>query len=161
MTAINPKAVRGPVTAVPVVAGKGIRFVEDVPNNRVVAELDETVLFEDSDGHSMNTPLEVSENFENFRSFKIYYNVWGGAANRVLEFFVDPSGNCVCSNAEQFDQNGLNLIMWRFDAISSSSKKTLSCNYFAYFNGSFSGTTLNKEAFQIFRVIGCNRIAST
>ena len=42
--AINPQAVRGPVTAVPVVAGKGVRLREDTENNRVVAEADETVL---------------------------------------------------------------------------------------------------------------------
>lgn len=43
MTAVNlNRAVRGPVTAVPIVAGKGVRLVADTENNRWVAELDIT-----------------------------------------------------------------------------------------------------------------------
>ena len=46
MTAINSnRAIRGPVTAVPVVAGKGVRLVADTENNRWVVEADETVLW--------------------------------------------------------------------------------------------------------------------
>ena len=47
MTAVNlNRAIRGPVTAVPVVAGHGVRIVPDTVNNRFVVELDETVLYE-------------------------------------------------------------------------------------------------------------------
>lgn len=42
MTAVNlNRAIRGPVTAVPVVAGKGVRIVPDVENNRFVVEAEE------------------------------------------------------------------------------------------------------------------------
>jgi len=75
MTAINPQAVRGPVTAVPVVAGTGVRFVEDVPNNRVVAEVDETVLWESATyiapGDTQQT-YTLSESPLNFRTIKVY-----------------------------------------------------------------------------------------
>lgn len=72
MTAINPQAVRGPVTAVPVVAGTGVRFVEDVPNNRVVAEVDETVLYDCSDNYVYGTnSVTLSESYKNFEIIKI------------------------------------------------------------------------------------------
>lgn len=41
MTAVNlNRAVRGPVTAVPIVAGKGVRLVADTENNRWLVEVD-------------------------------------------------------------------------------------------------------------------------
>ena len=41
MTAINSnRAIRGPVTAVPLVAGKGVVITADTVNNRYVAEID-------------------------------------------------------------------------------------------------------------------------
>lgn len=70
--AINPQAVRGPVTAIPVVAGKGVRFVEDVENNRVVAEVDETVLWEGELVVNTSNSLVLSEVVTNFESIAIY-----------------------------------------------------------------------------------------
>ena len=41
MTAINAnRAIRGPVTAVPLVAGNGVRLTADTVNNRWIAEID-------------------------------------------------------------------------------------------------------------------------
>lgn len=80
MTAINPQAVRGPVTAVPVVAGTGVRFVEDTQNNRVVAEVDETVLWENS-SHTpptgdtrLTATIAYNESVGNFEFVDVYYN---------------------------------------------------------------------------------------
>lgn len=43
MTAVNlNRAIRGPVTAVPIVAGKGVRLVADTQNNRWVVEADDS-----------------------------------------------------------------------------------------------------------------------
>lgn len=66
MTAINSnRAIRGPVTAVPVVAGKGVRLVADTENNRWVVEADETVLWS---GVSLTATLsELPTNFERIR----------------------------------------------------------------------------------------------
>lgn len=72
MTAINPQAVRGPVTAVPVVAGTGVRFVEDVPNNRVVAEVDETVLFSGTKANAGCASFTLSEYASNFDRLRFY-----------------------------------------------------------------------------------------
>lgn len=67
MTAVNlNRAIRGPVTAVPVVAGKGVRIVPDVENNRFVVEADETVLWEGDFkmGDSAISLAETNLNFE-------------------------------------------------------------------------------------------------
>ena len=67
MTAINSnRAIRGPVTAVPVVAGKGVRLVADTVNNRWVVEADETVLWEGTLAPENTASLsETITNFEN------------------------------------------------------------------------------------------------
>lgn len=71
MTAVNlNRAVRGPVTAVPVVAGKGVRLVADTANNRFVVEADETVLF-DGEGTPVSSAT-LSESMLNFEKLKIY-----------------------------------------------------------------------------------------
>ena len=71
MTAINSnRAIRGPVTAVPVVAEKGVRLVADTENNRWVVEADETVLWE-GNGTS-GTTMNLSETAKNFATIKIY-----------------------------------------------------------------------------------------
>lgn len=71
MTAVNlNRAIRGPVTAVPVVAGKGVRLVADTVNNRFVAEVDETVLF-DGEGTPVSSAT-LSESMFNFEKLKIY-----------------------------------------------------------------------------------------
>ena len=80
--AINPQAVRGPVTAVPVVAGKGVRLREDIENNRVVAEVDETVLWE---GEALNG-ITLSESLTNFEQIKVVYSE--GAGSTRIGYFV-------------------------------------------------------------------------
>lgn len=67
MTAVNlNRAIRGPVTAVPVVAGHGVRIVADTVNNRFVVEADETVLY--SGEPVLNPTLsELPTNFERLR----------------------------------------------------------------------------------------------
>ena len=71
MTAINSnRAIRGPVTAVPLVAGKGVRLVADTENNRIVAEADETVLWEGNG--TTGTLMNLSETTKNFERIRIY-----------------------------------------------------------------------------------------
>ena len=73
MTAINSnRAIRGPVTAVPVVAGKGVRLVADTENNRIVAEADETVLWEGT-YTSDNAGIAFSESYKNFEFIRVEF----------------------------------------------------------------------------------------
>lgn len=71
MTAINSnRAIRGPVTAVPVVAGKGVRLVADTVNNRWVVEADETVLWEGT--LAPENTASLSETITNFENIEIF-----------------------------------------------------------------------------------------
>lgn len=75
MTAVNlNRAVRGPVTAVPIVAGKGVRLVADTENNRWVVEADETVLWS-GDFKYGDSAITLSETIANFESIEVTLNV--------------------------------------------------------------------------------------
>lgn len=74
MTAINSnRAIRGPVTAVPVVAGKGVRLVADTENNRWVVEADETVLWEATALTDHTTSCNLSESMANFEQIQVVF----------------------------------------------------------------------------------------
>ena len=84
MTAINSnRAIRGPVTAVPVVAGKGVRLVADTETNRWVVEADETVLFENASGA---TTVNLSESIYNFERVAVVVKTDETPANVELLF---------------------------------------------------------------------------
>lgn len=73
MTAVNlNRVIRGPVTAVPLVPGNGVKFVKDVENGRVVAEIDEVVIF---DGHlpARNNTITFNEPFTNFEYIRVIF----------------------------------------------------------------------------------------
>ena len=74
MTAINSnRAIRGPVTAVPVVAGKGVRLVADTENNRWVVEADETVLWEATALTDHAASCNLSESITNFEQIQVVF----------------------------------------------------------------------------------------
>jgi len=60
----NLRAIRGPVTAVPMVGQSGVVVEPDTANNQVVVRADETVLFETNTDTSTAT---LSENVSSFR----------------------------------------------------------------------------------------------
>lgn len=111
MPSINPQAVRGPVTAVPVVAGDGVRFVEDVENNRVVAEVDETVLYEDTDYTYGRDSVTLSEDYRNFECLKIF------TSKGNIQFFYPGNEQGVTLFTLTSMTNGyLWLIPWTFQS---------------------------------------------
>lgn len=78
MTAINSnRAIRGPVTAVPVVAGKGVRLVADTENNRWVVEADETVLWEGF--QEAGNTVTLSESAANFEKLAVFVDTEGSS----------------------------------------------------------------------------------
>lgn len=175
MTAINSnRAIRGPVTAVPVVAGKGVRLVADTENNRWVVEADETVLFNDSDPQPIitATDLSLSETVRNFERVKVYYKDYygpdapSGRLHMCSEGVVAPetfglgipgmpTGD---STTVFFD---LNSIMFdstkptKVTVVSGTKRVGLTINgSSATFN-----TTTSRGIF-LYKVVGINRIAS-
>lgn len=161
MTAINPQAVRGPVTAVPVVAGKGVRFVEDVPNNRVVAEVDETVLWDGNGTGSTSVTLsEAPTNFERLR-FTVYrsegtgtdsqFELYFPAATKYFELFISLLDNSETYRAEYLSRYQLSSLTLSLKA----------CHHYYASVGSTSWAgTGNNQPISLLKVVGINRIAS-
>lgn len=92
MTAINSnRAIRGPVTAVPVVAGNGVRLVADTANNRWVVEADETVLWSTTNGSSTGNLSEAATNFERLRFYWNYNDNGSVQGKTIIEIPVDSA----------------------------------------------------------------------
>ena len=168
--AINPQAVRGPVTAVPVVAGKGVRLREDIENNRVVAEADETVLWESAAGYSANTGtyFALSEPFTNFERIKIIgiRSPSGGNASIVSEYQVDASHNIIFFRSSILTAANDSTVYedW-FKGTFSTSGTTyrLTINHMfrkIFYNTTFETQTNGAAPVTLFKIIGVNRIAS-
>ena len=65
----NLRAIRGPVTAVPMVGASGVVVEPDTVNNQVVVRADETVLWE---GEGTTAGCTFSESKDNFERLKVY-----------------------------------------------------------------------------------------
>lgn len=162
MTAINPKAVRGPVTAVPVVAGHGVRFVEDVPNNRVVAEADETVLWENSEGKTPSVtgdfPLTLSEPITNFETVKFYWQTFSenDKNHTVSEKMTDLTSITLEGFIYNPSNDGVFSLLWGLSIVGTTVSHVI-----AKYNGWANNNVNPAGAFvRLFKVVGVNRIAS-
>lgn len=159
MTAINSnRAIRGPVTAVPVVAGKGVRLVADTVNNRWVVEADETVLWEDANGATSAT---LSEDMSNFEKIMIVaassemtdtheFTVTSGTTNISLShWFINTSGTYIVMTVGNYvvSNNGTTL-----------TGSNLKHSWFSVSNFTYNGTGNN--GLKIYKVVGINRVAS-
>ena len=165
MTAINSnRAIRGPVTAVPVVAGKGVRLVADTENNRWVVEADETVLW-DGNGTG-STSVSLSETILNFETIKMVY---AGAERYGEQLIAEIKPNSYISNY------GIALTDWFINSPGtylvcamgfysvSNDGKTLTGDqikhmWFSVPNMTYSGE--GTSGVKLFKIIGINRIAS-
>lgn len=165
MTAINSnRAIRGPVTAVPVVAGKGVRLVADTDNNRWVVEADETVLWE---GVATSATLsELPTNFERLRiefGTPIYStgeNVGRGCIE-VSMSLIDPANNGSMFLSTFFNGDGTNHNPYYTSGYVTGVKTTSWTTSWTAFGLVF-GTTKNTGTnwFRLNKIVGINRIAS-
>lgn len=154
---INPQAIRGPVTAVPVVAGTGVRFVEDADNNRVVAEVDETVLWENENGvGSTSFPLTLSESVSNFEKVKIFWRPW--SSNYTVsekfttdtQYYLESDWGSVASDSSTYHF----LCFITINGTSATFNKQI------FWQWGTSTITNSASNFRIFKIVGVNRIAS-
>lgn len=160
MTAINSnRAIRGPITAVPVVAGKGVRLVADTENNRIVAEADETVLFNSA---TAATSGSFSEAITNFEKIRIYGNRTGSNTTNNLPAYT-----------EVFLRDGVPTSFVLTSAVYSD-KIYMPVMVYSLTSGAFSlssGSILNMAAtptvstaqnnLGVLRVVGINRISAS
>lgn len=160
MTAINSnRAIRGPVTAVPVVAGKGVRLVADTDNNRWVVEADETVLWE---GTATNADTTLSETANNFERIRIYYNNDGNIHSSV-EVIVSGSSQDIALVAGMVYYASQYLKYAACNLDGTTLKKSSSNSGSLYKSTSGAGNAqATYETFNItwYKVVGINRVAS-
>ena len=161
MTAMNSnRAIRGPVTAVPFVAGTGVRFVADTQNNRYVVEADETVLWENSSGATNN--ITLSEAIENFEFVRVEWCPYTEASNWTAPYDVVLS---------KVSGGMLHLCGWGLANDEKAQVMTnliLTCSNTAvtvYKSGTVTSlqtgtTTSSLTGYKIFKIVGINRIAS-
>ena len=164
MTAINSnRAIRGPVTAVPVVAGKGVRLVADTENNRWVVEADETVLWEntsDAMTKDLTFPLTLSESINNFEKVEIWYAADSGAFSSpiIFKFPVRPDGD-YCMSAERYDGTTVRYFraaQFHINGTSVTNPYNLTQNWTGNTVSGANSTGWNK----IYKIVGINRVAS-
>ena len=165
MTAINSnRAIRGPVTAVPVVAGKGVRLVADTENNRWVVEADETVLWE---GVSLNATLsELPTNFERIRiEFGTPVTNTGNNIGRgcieVSMYYVDTSNNGSIFLSTFFNGDSSNNNPYYTSGFVIGIRTLTWKTAWTAF-GKLFGTTKSTGTpwFRLNKIVGINRIAS-
>lgn len=159
MTAVNlNRAVRGPVTAVPVVAGKGVRIVPDTVNNRFVVEADETVLWE-GNKHTVNDTITLSEAASNFDMIRFYVNShdssepWVFVGKITTQSAIQVVG--YVSGASWYYQWG----SIKLNISSSNTILTIAKNDGFYLNGTSIGKS--NDYSDITKIVGINRISST
>lgn len=171
MTAVNlNRAVRGPVTAVPIVAGKGVRLVADTQNNRWVVEADETVLY---NGGTAGTSSDVtlSESLANFERIGIFFSIgeayeqgdyWYGGKWQFFES-ADLAVTKKLSISDNMNNgNTGNTLNFRNQSYTISADN-LTLTYLRttqlYFNGS-SWAVSTTATCKVYKVIGINRISA-
>lgn len=160
--AINPQAVRGPVTAVPVVAGKGVRLREDVENNRVVAEADETVLW-DGEGTSLSTAT-LDESIYNFEYLRLeLYIGEGNIQAQVVK--MDGSPTYISCGGVTTEANTYVTYVFACSFNVSNSGTTLTVpqkgNGFAILPAETISYFQNNNFGTIRRIIGINRVSAS
>lgn len=159
----EPKAVRGPIEAIPVVAGNGIRFVADVENNRVVAELDETVLF-DGTLPARNNTITLNEPFTNFEYVDVYCgtrtdNIYGV---RYKTEYLSGVKNAFKSG---WAYNYMTNVYLKFDATDDNKVWKYVANTTIQYRHNATGTyitnndTTNISANTALKFVGINRIS--
>lgn len=157
MTAINAnRAIRGPVTAVPLVAGKGVRLTADVENNRWVVESDETVLWEGTSTGSQPT-FTLSESMANFEYIEFHAKDVDGwvASVRVLSEYCTTANRITIPVFHS--GTGTKNVILRYIYVHPTSSTTLDSAVLGF---DFSANANANTNTQMIKIIGINRIAS-
>ena len=162
MTVINSnRAVRGPVTAIPLVAGKGVKITADTVNNRYVAEVDETVLWT-YDGTTPQASVTLSESASNFEFLDVY-ETWSGGTSNPSVVRIAMAGETKAVTNMSIGNNSWYLITqhWSISGTALSIDNAHAIHGSSYTSTDIvheSNTDLIKKT--VVKVVGVNRIAS-
>lgn len=163
MTAMNlNRVIRGPVTAVPVVAGKGVRLVADTANNRYVVEADETVLYDANGSPNQSGPWTLSEVPTNFEWIDIVLGVdAAGTEVKSQRFKANSTYMKVDINRAEEDPNWkISTMTLILNQNTMSIKSNSIARYLINSSASVNVSTNAAQAPYIYQVVGVNRIAS-
>ena len=165
MTAINSnRAIRGPVTAVPVVAGKGVRLVADTDNNRWVVEADETVLFEKT-WNDQKWSETLSEPITNFERIRIEWSRGDSGlvayTYNVTEHYVGKINNVAMMQCADIDYPG--GAVYRYFTIYKINGSSYVESYASYYQygGTLTGWQTTNVWLHPIKIIGINRISAS
>ena len=162
MTVINSnRAVRGPITAIPLVAGNGVVITADTVNNRFVAEVDETVLYDRTDAQAatLTSPtITLTETYKNFSRLKVYWKTWSSVYSRIVsEFDLEmDNGSFACIGGFFSSDIPVTFII-NLTTNSDGTVLTFSKGKFAGLNTTSVSDATNTL---VYKVVGINRIAS-
>ena len=171
MTAVNlNRAVRGPVTAVPVVAGKGVRIVADTVNNRFVVEADETVLWEGTQAGAGT--INLNESWANFEYVEMFGYQSEGRLSMHAKFRTADLLALDGGYEVEFSSNGFSTwintnffvfvtVPCRFSPSTPTVVTVLNQRYVGKWSGSWEANDVNRDETKITRIVGINRISST
>ena len=158
MTAINSnRAIRGPVTAVPVVAGKGVRLVADTENNRWVVEADETVLWEGTGLLDNPSSVTLSESVENFEYVRFEGYVSEVTSETVI-CFGKPNTSTITGISYTRHSNSSGIVTYSDNLTCTSSTLAVSSHKHVWFNNGVYQS--GNAGIVITKIVGVNRIAS-
>lgn len=169
MTAINSnRAIRGPVTAVPVVAGKGVRLVADTENNRWVVEADETVLYSGlkTIGDTGSATYQLSESPLNFQYIKVYCCALDGSFTPESSHINQAVSMVEWDTTIYTPYNTFISLLMNGQVGTSFAQHWISANISGIrttswsVQGSLDSGTSNSKWFHIYKIVGINRIAS-
>ena len=166
MTVINSnRVVRGPVTAIPLVAGNGVRLTADTENNRWVVEADETVLWDGNGTPATISNLVLSESINNFERVRITFSSdcpGNGSGEKNIQDVERPTANgdwFSVNFSGGIASNLFHIYTGVFAFTTSGTKFTYHSIYHCWGHGSGSYEQ-NTTSIKCLKVVGINRIAS-
>lgn len=145
----------------PLVAGKGVRIVDDYANNRYVVEADETVLWENSSGKSPGTtddfPITLSEDISHFERVKFYWQTFNSSYNNhmISEKMTDLGGFVLEGAIYNSSNDSSYSLLWTM-SVSGTTLSHVACKYNNWANNTVSG---GAAFVRLYKVVGVNRVS--
>ena len=157
---VEPDYIKNKPILLPVVAGNGVKFVEDAQNNRVLAEIDETVLYSGTYSATSGTYFTVSESITNFEKIEFTFNRNVNNFSCVTQTFVPSSYSFVLYNINMNDNStGINLYSTKLKYTDTNLRFTTNTQVVKSITTSISENTTSPIT--ITKVVGINRISNS
>jgi hypothetical protein len=160
----NLRAIRGPVTAVPMVGQSGVVVEPDNVNNQVIVRADETVLWEGT--QLAGNTVTLSESAANFEYLGVYVSIEGTGLTapmfyKCMQRNSDPYGTVIRAGGDvckSITSQEYQLYTWGGEVAIKGTSCQIGNFYRFHFNGG--GLVDSTSLVRMHRVVGINRIAN-